>query len=861
MGSKGSQTTTQQQSQTQTPNPYVGGAGQAAIQGAEYAAGQPFQMPVAPLAPFTPFQEQGFQEVQNLQGMAQPYFGAGAGYLAGSAAPVTGEDVAGYYNPMAGSVMAGMQDVFGQQMREATGRLTQQAGGVGAGRIPVAQANLAKQQGLAAGQTLAGLYYPALQAAQQQKQMMAGAGYGFGQMGPAAQAAQLQGIQALMGAGGQQQALSQQYLQNLYANRLAQIGYPFQTAQYLAGITGGLAPAMGGTTQGTATTTAPAPSLASQLLGIGTAGVGLAGSMGAFGGGGGYSPSNAYQTSLGWYQSPAWYNTKRGGRIPTGMKGGGSPPPLPPPPAPVYSPAPIGRSGEMSAAIPPGGMSTEEAIAEAAPFFKYYGGSGDIPSWATSQIGRMTTPAARTMLNPFVAPSGRSHWIDDLIPPLGKQIFANFPSAAFDERQGPSYPGEGQYIYADGGGVDEQPDITSVVPDIPVQSSGSAFPKLTFSSPSTGGGGGGGGGKGSDIGKVASAAAQILPMLMLKRGGSVGGAVNPFDVGRPFQEGGQADDSEEIDASDITLEHQGLGQTPDWSPVQQSAPQMIAAGATPQAFDEGDVSGGTTELSAAPRSQYPASPFGGSYANRDMTMQGQMMPRGQMPYPDATQRDWGQRFTRSPWMALVQAGAKMAQTPGPIGSVIGAGLGAAGKTLDEQRKELRSEEQINQKAQALFETAQRHLDRYQRKTPHELATEQYHEQVLARTKYAPVNIERINEKGEPETVAARFNPSTGQYEDTQTGKPVTGKLVARQTGAESATSRAARAQSAAEKDPAYWTDQLGTINKWRAANSLPPWTIGDLGSSRETATLDPGEGKRIPGKWYIVNGVPKRWAE
>src|SRR5512143_2223535 len=396
MGSKGSQTTTQQQSQTMTPSPYVGGAGQAAIQGAEYAAGQPFQMPVAPLAPFTPFQEQGFQQVQDLQGMAQPYFGAGAGYLAGSAAPVTGEDVSGYYNPMAGSVMAGMQDVFGQQMREATGRLTQQAGGVGAGRIPVAQANLAKQQGLAAGQTLAGLYYPALQAAQQQKQMMAGAGYGFGQMGPAAQAAQLQGTQALMGAGGQQQALSQQYLQNLYANRLAQIGYPFQTAQYLAGITGGLAPAMGGTTQGTATTTAPAPSLASQLLGIGTAGVGLYGSMGGFGGGKGAGTGfGGYNPYMPWGGGAAGALYKRGGRLPTGMKGGGSaPPPLPPPPPPVYSPAPIGRPGEVSASIPPGGMSTEDAIAEAAPFFKYYGDSGGVPSWAKSQISRMTTPTA-----------------------------------------------------------------------------------------------------------------------------------------------------------------------------------------------------------------------------------------------------------------------------------------------------------------------------------------------------------------------------------------------------------------------------------------------------------------------------------
>jgi len=71
---------------------------------------------------------------------------------------------------------------------------------------------------------------------------------------------------------------------------------------------------------------------------------------------------------------------------------------------------------------------------------------------------------------------------------------------------------------------------------------------------------------------------------------------------------------------------------------------------------------------------------------------------------------------------LVDAGAKMAQSTGPIGSVIGAGMGAASKTLQGQRQELRSEEELNNKADSLFQHAKTHLDQYQRMTPYEKAT-------------------------------------------------------------------------------------------------------------------------------------------
>lgn len=526
MGSKGSSPRTTQSTQTSTPNPYIAGAGQQAIQGAEYAAELPFQMPTAPLAPFSPFQNQAFQGIQQAQGMAQPYFGMGSQYLMGSADPVTGQDVSGYYNPMASNVMAGLQDVFGQQMSEATRNAVQKAGGVGADRIAVAQANLAKQQGLAAGQTLAGLYYPALQAAQQQKQMMAGAGYGLGQMGPAAQTAQLQSLQAMLGAGGMQQQLAQQYLNSLYQNRLAEVGYPMQTAQYLAGITGSLAPAMGGTTQGQQQTWAPQPSALSQALGIGTSllGLGMApftggtslfGMMGSGLGslGKGATGMSPYMP-FGGGSAGALY--KRGGRVgfePAHMKGGGSPPPLPPPPAPIYKPAPIGRSAAGSESIPYGGVSTETALSEADPFFEWYGG---VPAVNRAQISRLTTPeASRPSFTPkpyVPAPMGA------MSLPRQKDLFKDWMDQQQEQirtARNESYPGEGQYIYAQGG---------SVFPD----SAGQGFQL---------GGGLGGSPKGSALGdpgqafNVSEAKSANMPL------GGMPGAVNPV---MPDATGGSA---------------------------------------------------------------------------------------------------------------------------------------------------------------------------------------------------------------------------------------------------------------------------------------------------------------------------------
>lgn len=107
-----------------------------------------------------------------------------------------------------------------------------------------------------------------------------------------------------------------------------------------------------------------------------------------------------------------------------------------------------------------------------------------------------------------------------------------------------------------------------------------------------------------------------------------------------------------------------------------------------------------------------------------MKMSDFSMPKGEQPYPDATDRDWGQKMARSPWMGLVHAGAKMMQsTKSGLGG-LGEGVEAGATHLDTQRKELRSEQQINQKAEELYRHAKSELDKYTRKTPHQLATEQ-----------------------------------------------------------------------------------------------------------------------------------------
>lgn len=268
MGSKGQQQSTTNQSQTYTPNQVAGDAITQALQRAQQTAQLPYNVPQAPVAGFSQQQQQAFDITGQAQGMAQPYINQAANYFSPQGAQA-------FLNPYASNVMAGLKDVFGQQASQQQGQLTQAAGGIGADRIAVGQSELAKQQDLAAGQTLSGLYQNAVQQAQ-------GAGYGTASLGSQAQNATLQGAQALLGTGGLQQQLSQAQLNAPYQQQVAQAAFPYQQAQFLAGITGSLAPGLGGTTAGTGTTSQQYnPSLWGQIGGGLTALGGVGGYLGS----------------------------------------------------------------------------------------------------------------------------------------------------------------------------------------------------------------------------------------------------------------------------------------------------------------------------------------------------------------------------------------------------------------------------------------------------------------------------------------------------------------------------------------------------------------------------------------------------
>lgn len=256
--------TTQSQSQYR-PDPQAYAAMLQALRQGQAVSQTPFSTPQAPVAGFSPDQARAFGLINQAQGSAAPYYQQAANYFSPQGAQQ-------FFNPMSDAVMANMKDIFGAQMKQTTGNAIAQAGGAGAGRIGVVQANLAKQQSLAAGQTMSDMYARAQQAAQN-------AGIGMGQTGNAFQNSALQGANALLGTGSLQQMLEQQREMAPYNQTLQQIQWPYQNAAFNAQITGGLAPQMGGITNSSGTNVQTNPGgVLGNAMGLGMT------AMGAFGG-------------------------------------------------------------------------------------------------------------------------------------------------------------------------------------------------------------------------------------------------------------------------------------------------------------------------------------------------------------------------------------------------------------------------------------------------------------------------------------------------------------------------------------------------------------------------------------------------
>lgn len=251
----------------------------------------------------TPYQPYGGQLVQ---GLNPTQTGAISNISNIASQPLTSGQIQQYMNPFQSNVidatMANINETNQQQQAQTTGQLTQAAGGIGADRIGIGQAELARQQGLASNQTLAGLqqqnYSQAVGTAQQQQ--------GF----------QLGAAQTQLGAGGVEQQTGQAGLTAAYQQYLQQLAFPYQQTQFLAGVGLPALGAMGGTQNqvGTAnqTITPPGVSWLQALTGAGALGYGLT-QGGLFGGSGTTAGGGGAATTSGGGADP--YAQARGGGI------------------------------------------------------------------------------------------------------------------------------------------------------------------------------------------------------------------------------------------------------------------------------------------------------------------------------------------------------------------------------------------------------------------------------------------------------------------------------------------------------------------------------------------------------------------
>jgi hypothetical protein len=110
-----------------------------------------------------------------------------------------------------------------------------------------------------------------LQAGLQGAQQATQAGATLGQLGTAEQEADLRRFQAQSAVGEQQRAIEQQKLDTAYADFLRQRDYPMEQLGYFSNIMRGLPVGL----SSTQTTSAPPPSIASQIGGMGLAAAGI----------------------------------------------------------------------------------------------------------------------------------------------------------------------------------------------------------------------------------------------------------------------------------------------------------------------------------------------------------------------------------------------------------------------------------------------------------------------------------------------------------------------------------------------------------------------------------------------------------
>jgi len=803
----GKQTTNTSQTQTYSANPVIAGAGTQAIGMAEGAASQPFQTPAAPVAPFNPFQQQSFSQIQGLQGGLNPFVNNASASEATAAAPITQADINQNMNPYASQTLDDLKKyVFDPQRVQTMGSATQAAGGVGADRLALTSQNLDKTQADSLGQAQAGFYGQALNAAQQSKVQAQNSAQGWLNLGLGNQTGQLQATGALAGAGNQQQAQTQAQLMSPYEQTLAQIAYPYQQAQFLAGITGGLSGAFGGTTsgQGTQTTQQAQPSWFNQIAGLGMAGLGAYGASGGFG-----APTGAGASSGNPFSS---YNVNNG-YVPS-INGGGV--------MPGYAEG--GEVNEDMGVIPHMDLPNTSGQGQAHNNLNLAPAKTDSGSGSSGGLGDVAKMAAQ-IVPMFLARGG------PINPWDSAKRYAQFKK-----------------IYKAGGGEVEEvsPEDYNFIDDKmnrPIEGTPPNLGMYPFNR-----------GMADAQGNVSMYPDSPPEAPRSDPAGRVGKWLGLPNLGQ--SEGAAPSMATPAAAADMPP------QAPKPNPweVPANAGRLPAPGAYARPLPD----------AAAPPAPAPVAPkapteriagYGPRHSgiNSDMKISDFEMPKSQQPYPDSLDRDWGQTATRSPWMALVQAGAKMAQSTKSGAAGLAEGVEAGATHLDKQRSELRTEQQINQKAQELYRHAKSELLKYTRKTPHELAIEGHQAAALAQGRFQPIN---YTDPATGNIKVGNYDAKRGVLIDSTTRQPVDGgvRLLPRGAGVPMTE---AQIEAAAKNRFVNEPGKYQSIDEAREAvkKQIQTTTGAQPGATADSAIPDPGDGNRVSGTWYInpATGKPDRW--
>lgn len=286
MGSKGTQTSTQES--TTRPDDQAYAAYQNLLQRASGVASTPYQPYTGELvAPVNAQQNLGIGSINASAGYAQPYYTSAIQQAQNASQPLTAAGIQQYMSPYTQNVVDATQAQFNNQNAQALQQVKGNAiaqGALGGNREAIAEANTLGQLQLSQAPTIAGLYNSgynqAVNTAQQQQALgLQGAGT-IGSLAGAGQNAGLSGGAAQMGAGQVQQNTQQLLDQALLQQYQQAQAFPYQQAQWLAGMQTGVGSQMGGTSSGT--TTQPGPSGLSSILGGITSGIGMLGSLGLF---------------------------------------------------------------------------------------------------------------------------------------------------------------------------------------------------------------------------------------------------------------------------------------------------------------------------------------------------------------------------------------------------------------------------------------------------------------------------------------------------------------------------------------------------------------------------------------------------